>query len=297
MERKKKDAAPFSGRKQVIASKNEDGSYDYVELAADGTRRRNGASEGFGFADNGGAQSGDSNSIDARGQIRDQEQQTVDMATTNKVCAATATCGVCNRCFVRSTCSRESRHRSCSTHGCLLYYRRHARCTTYCNSCCWHGFGSAVSCVRYAHHGNSQGLILSTIELYYEVLSFDLAWRRPDRYRVQVEIVCLALTGKSREYVEFVRSCFKTQRMALPSRASVGDREAVLASVYPSVLRRLLRMLNLYYRKYQILPVYTTDGTTIQYRQHSSTPCTTCAIMVLYYVRTATRGCLVLSIF
>lgn len=81
MEQQRKDAPPFSGRKQVVATKIGDGEYDIVEISADGSRQRRGdgaGSGGFGFADNGGERS-------ARGQMMDREQQTVDLATTNKV--------------------------------------------------------------------------------------------------------------------------------------------------------------------------------------------------------------------
>lgn len=81
MEQKRRDAPAFSGRKEVIATKVGDDEYDIVEISADGSRQRRGdgtGSGGFGFADNGG-ESG------ARGRMMDQEQQTVNRATTDKV--------------------------------------------------------------------------------------------------------------------------------------------------------------------------------------------------------------------
>lgn len=77
MEEERKDAPAFSGRKQVVATKNGEGAYDFVEISSDGSRKGGGG--GFGFAD--GGQGG----TDARGRIRDREQETVDIATTNKV--------------------------------------------------------------------------------------------------------------------------------------------------------------------------------------------------------------------
>lgn len=86
----KKAAPPFSGRKQIIANRRDDGSYDFTEVAADGSRRTKsangtdrrggGGTGGFGFAGEG----GDS----VRDKIREKEQDAVDMATTDKVCPA-----------------------------------------------------------------------------------------------------------------------------------------------------------------------------------------------------------------
>lgn len=84
MEKQKRNTSAFSGRKEIIASKNDDGSYDYIEISADGSRRRREAggpprSEGFGFVD-----TSQDNSM--KNQVRDQEFDAVNMATTNKVC-------------------------------------------------------------------------------------------------------------------------------------------------------------------------------------------------------------------
>lgn len=81
MDKDRKAAPAFSGRKQVVATKNSDGDYDFVEISADGSRRQRGGagSGGFGFAD--GNQAG----TDGRGRIQDKEQEAVNLATTNKV--------------------------------------------------------------------------------------------------------------------------------------------------------------------------------------------------------------------
>ena len=81
MEKDRKAAPAFSGRKQVVATKNSNGDYDFVEISADGSRRQRGegGSGGFGFAD--GSQAG----TDGRGRIQDKEQEAVNLATTNKV--------------------------------------------------------------------------------------------------------------------------------------------------------------------------------------------------------------------
>ena len=81
MEKDRKAAPAFSGRKQVVATRNSDGDYEFEEISNDGSRRRRGkgGSGGFGFAD--GNQAG----TDGRGRIQDQEQEAVNLATTNKV--------------------------------------------------------------------------------------------------------------------------------------------------------------------------------------------------------------------
>lgn len=84
-EQSRKEAAPFSGRKQVIVTKTDDGSYVFTEISADGSSQTTGAdgkvkrgsSGGFGFAGEGQG--------DVRERIRDREQETVGTATTNKV--------------------------------------------------------------------------------------------------------------------------------------------------------------------------------------------------------------------
>lgn len=80
MEREKRAAPAFSGRKQVVATKNEDGGYDFEEISADGSSRMRGdkGRGGFGFAD--------SNQVeDGPGSIRRKEQEAVNLATTNQV--------------------------------------------------------------------------------------------------------------------------------------------------------------------------------------------------------------------
>lgn len=81
MEKDRKAAPAFSGRKQVVATKNSNGDYDFVEISADGSRRQRGKGDsgGFGFAD--GNQAG----TDGRGRIQDKELEAVNLATTNKV--------------------------------------------------------------------------------------------------------------------------------------------------------------------------------------------------------------------
>lgn len=85
MEKKKeterKEAAPFSGRKQIVATKNDQGGYDFEEISANGSSRMKGdkGSGGFGFADGG------QGNTSGGGGIRDQEQEAVNLATTNKV--------------------------------------------------------------------------------------------------------------------------------------------------------------------------------------------------------------------
>lgn len=81
MEKEKKAAPAFSGRKQVVASKNEEGGYDFEEISADGSRRMKGekGSGGFGFADS------SSQLEDGPGRVRRQEQEAVNLATTNQV--------------------------------------------------------------------------------------------------------------------------------------------------------------------------------------------------------------------
>lgn len=83
-EQQASSAAPaFSGRKQIITTKLEDGSYDYTEVSADGSRRttdasgRDKISRGFGFAGEG--------RRDMTNSIRDKEQDAVNMATTDRV--------------------------------------------------------------------------------------------------------------------------------------------------------------------------------------------------------------------
>lgn len=80
MEKEQKAAPIFSGRKQVVASKNEEGGYDFEEISADGSSRMKGdkGSGGFGFADS-------SQAEDGPGRVRRQEQQAVNLATTNQV--------------------------------------------------------------------------------------------------------------------------------------------------------------------------------------------------------------------
>lgn len=80
MEKEKKAAPAFSGRKQVVASKNADGGYDFQEISADGSSRMQGdkGSGGFGFADS-------SQVEDGPGRVRRQEQEAVNLATTNQV--------------------------------------------------------------------------------------------------------------------------------------------------------------------------------------------------------------------
>ncbi|CAM9650770.1 unnamed protein product [Ectocarpus sp. 12 AP-2014] len=82
MEREKRAAPAFSGRKQVVATKNEDGGYDFEEISADGSSRMRGdkGRGGFGFAD--------SNQVeDGPGSIRRKEQEAVNLATTNQAFA------------------------------------------------------------------------------------------------------------------------------------------------------------------------------------------------------------------
>ncbi|CAM9452067.1 unnamed protein product [Ectocarpus sp. 4 AP-2014] len=82
MEREKRGAPAFSGRKQVVATKNEDGGYDFEEISADGSSRMRGdkGRGGFGFAD--------SNQVeDGPGSIRRKEQEAVNFATTNQAFA------------------------------------------------------------------------------------------------------------------------------------------------------------------------------------------------------------------
>lgn len=88
MEKEQSSAAAFSLRKQIVASKNDDGSYDYVEISSDGVRRRRDQqgelqSEGFGFADTpvGGGR---------MGELQDPEYDAVNLATSNKVRASPA---------------------------------------------------------------------------------------------------------------------------------------------------------------------------------------------------------------
>eukprot|EP00752_Nemacystus_decipiens_P001254 g1252.t1 len=80
MEKEKKEAPAFSGRKQVVASKNAEGGYDFEEISADGSRRMKGdrGSGGFGFS---------SQMEDGPGRVRRQEQEAVNLATTNKAFA------------------------------------------------------------------------------------------------------------------------------------------------------------------------------------------------------------------
>lgn len=80
MEKEKKAAPAFSGRKQVVASKNAEGGYDFEEISADGSKRMQGekGSGGFGFADSGQVE-------DGPGRVRRQEQEAVNLATTNQV--------------------------------------------------------------------------------------------------------------------------------------------------------------------------------------------------------------------
>lgn len=80
MEKEKKAAPAFSGRKQVVASKNAEGGYDFEEISADGSSRMKGekGSGGFGFADS-------SQVEDGPGRVRRQEQEAVNLATTNQV--------------------------------------------------------------------------------------------------------------------------------------------------------------------------------------------------------------------
>lgn len=82
-EEKKQRARPaFSGRKQIVATKNDEGGYDYEEISADGSRRmRSSTGNGaFGFADSS-SQMGE----DGPGSIRRKEQEAVNLATTNQV--------------------------------------------------------------------------------------------------------------------------------------------------------------------------------------------------------------------
>ena len=80
MEEDRKRAPAFSGRKQVVATKNADGEYDFVEILADGSRKRRGnGGGGFEFTpDNPGG-------ADASGRFRDRDREVVDLATTNQV--------------------------------------------------------------------------------------------------------------------------------------------------------------------------------------------------------------------
>lgn len=80
-EKEKKAAPAFSGRKQVVAKKNTEGGYDFEEIAADGSSRMRGeaGSGGFGFADS------SSQMEDGPGRVRRQEQEAVNLATTNQV--------------------------------------------------------------------------------------------------------------------------------------------------------------------------------------------------------------------
>eukprot|EP00903_Cladosiphon_okamuranus_P007280 g7056.t1 len=82
MEKEKKAAPAFSGRKQVVASTNAEGGYDFEEISADGSRRMRGdtGSGGFGFADS-------SQVEDGPGRVRRQEQDAVNLATTNQAFA------------------------------------------------------------------------------------------------------------------------------------------------------------------------------------------------------------------
>lgn len=81
MEQEKKAAPAFTGRKQVVASKNAEGGYDFEEISADGSSRMRGAkgSGGFGFADSSQGRE------DGPGRVRRQEQEAVNLATTNQV--------------------------------------------------------------------------------------------------------------------------------------------------------------------------------------------------------------------
>lgn len=80
MEKENKAAPAFSGRKQVVASKNAEGGYDFEEISSDGSSRMRGdkGSGGFGFADG-------SQVEDGPGRVRRQEQEAVNLATTNQV--------------------------------------------------------------------------------------------------------------------------------------------------------------------------------------------------------------------
>ncbi|CAM9176004.1 unnamed protein product [Ectocarpus fasciculatus] len=82
MEREKRAAPAFSGRKQVVATKNEDGGYDFEEISADGSSRMRGdkGRGGFGFADGNQVE-------DGPGSIRKKEQEAVNLATTNQAFA------------------------------------------------------------------------------------------------------------------------------------------------------------------------------------------------------------------
>lgn len=82
MAKEKRGAPAFSGRKQVVASKNDEGGYDFEEISADGSSRMQGGkgSGGFGFAD-----SNQVEGADGPGRVRRQEQEAVNLATTNQV--------------------------------------------------------------------------------------------------------------------------------------------------------------------------------------------------------------------
>lgn len=86
MEKKAADAPAFSGRKKIIPSRNEDGSYDFVEVSQDGRRLRREAngvvrSEGFGFIDGPGIGKTGSD-------LQGPELDSVNRATTNAVSVA-----------------------------------------------------------------------------------------------------------------------------------------------------------------------------------------------------------------
>lgn len=81
IEKERRAAPAFSGRKQIVATKNDEGGYDYEEISADGSRRMSGSkgSGAFGFADSSQVEE------DGPGRIRRQEQEAVNLATTNQV--------------------------------------------------------------------------------------------------------------------------------------------------------------------------------------------------------------------
>lgn len=81
MEQEKRAAPAFSGRTQIVATKNDEGGYDYEEIAADGSRTMSGSkgSGAFGFADSSQVEE------DGQGSIRRKEQEAVNLATTNQV--------------------------------------------------------------------------------------------------------------------------------------------------------------------------------------------------------------------
>ncbi|CAM9959109.1 unnamed protein product [Choristocarpus tenellus] len=89
-----REAKAFSGRREVIATKNAKGEYDIVTIPSPigGKRGRADDDEGFGFADEG-------RDGDARSRMLERERQAVDLVTTNKVYAGMFAVLLATLCF------------------------------------------------------------------------------------------------------------------------------------------------------------------------------------------------------